>query len=165
MDIPPRFIIHESRYWILNHRMNSALPGYLMLSAKAQTNSLSTLPIEAQAELGVLLAQTQKIIEDLLQPKRLYIGRFGHDPGHAIHFHFIPVYPWVEALFWEDERYRALQSFGWIDSDGPLTDGAELTLFVWREFCERPEPPQIQGQSVDHVIATLREAFAAERVG
>ncbi|MNH21026.1 hypothetical protein D3C79_808180 [compost metagenome] len=124
MDIPPRFIIHQTRHWVLNHRMNSALPGYVMLSAKAQTNALSTLPIEAQAELGVLLAQTQKIIEDLLQPKRLYIGRFGHDPGHSIHFHFIPVYPWVEALFWEDERYRALQTFGSIDSDEPLTDGA-----------------------------------------
>jgi len=162
MDIPPRFIIHQTRHWVLNHRMNSALPGYVMLSAKAQTNALSTLPIEAQAELGVLLAQTQKIIEDLLQPKRLYIGRFGHDPGHSIHFHFIPVYPWVDALFWEDERYRALQTFGSIDSDEPLTDGAELTLFVWREFCERPDPPQIQGQSVEQVIADLRTAFAAQ---
>ena len=71
MDIPPRFIIHQTRHWVLNHRMNSALPGYVMLSAKTQTNALSTLPVEAQAELGVLLAQTQKIIEGLLQPKRL----------------------------------------------------------------------------------------------
>lgn len=162
MDIPARFIIHETRHWVVNHRINSALPGYLMLSAKVPTSSLAALPVEAQAELGVLLAQTQKIVEDRLQPKRLYIGRFGHDPGHAIHFHFIPVYPWVEALFWEDERYRALQNFGWIESDIPQTDGAELTLFVWREFCERPEPPAIQGQSVDQVITALRAAFAGQ---
>lgn len=56
MDIPSSFIIHQSKYWILNHRMDSALAGYLMLSAKQMTNSLAALPIEAQAELGVLQA-------------------------------------------------------------------------------------------------------------
>src|SRR5690606_331604 len=103
MDIPPRFIIHESKYWLINHRMDSALPGYLMLGAKQMTNSLAALSTEALAELGVLQARIQKAIEDDLQPKRLYIGRFGHDAGHFIHFHFIPVYPWVEALFWRDD--------------------------------------------------------------
>ncbi|MNJ13157.1 hypothetical protein D3C77_73610 [compost metagenome] len=165
MDIPSRFIIHESRYWVLNHRINSALPGYLMLSAKQMTNSLAALPTEAQAELGVLQARIQKTIEDHLQPKRLYIGRYGHDAGYSIHFHFIPVYAWVEALFWADERYRLLQNFGSIDSARPQTDGAELTLFVWREFCERPVPPLVQGPSVDHVIATLRNAFDFQQPG
>ncbi|MNE57346.1 hypothetical protein D3C81_1643940 [compost metagenome] len=61
MDIPPRFIIHQTRHWVLNHRMNSALPGYVMLSAKAQTNALSTLPIEAQAELLNLVNSPQKL--------------------------------------------------------------------------------------------------------
>ncbi|MFK8328700.1 HIT family protein [Pseudomonas sp. BJa5] len=164
MDIPPRLIIHESRYWVLNHRMDSALPGYLMLSAKQMTHSLAALPIEAQAELGVLQARIQKAIDDQLQPKRLYIGRFGHGAGYAIHFHFIPVYAWVEALFWEDERYRLLQTFGSIDSALAQTDGAELMLFVWREFCERPEPPPVQGPSVDQVIAALRTALSPASV-
>ncbi|MFJ2983239.1 MULTISPECIES: HIT family protein [unclassified Pseudomonas] len=159
MDIPPHLIIHESRYWMLNHRMDSALPGYLMLSAKQMTNALADLPLEAQVELGVLQASVQKAIEHHLQPKRLYISRFGHEAGFSIHFHFIPVYPWVEAMFWEDERYRSLQAFGSLESALPQTDGAELTLFVWREFCERPDPPPFQGPSVDNVIATLRKAF------
>jgi len=30
MDISPRLIIHESAHWRVNHRINSALPGYLM---------------------------------------------------------------------------------------------------------------------------------------
>ncbi|MHC6225109.1 HIT family protein [Pseudomonas sp. X10] len=165
MDIPPRFIIHESKYWLINHRMDSALPGYLMLGAKQMTNSLAALSTEALAELGVLQARIQKAIEDDLQPKRLYIGRFGHDAGHSIHFHFIPVYPWVEALFWRDDRYRLLQTFSSIDSAAQQTDGAELMLFVWREFCEHPDPPQIQGPSVDRVIAALREKFAFQRPG
>lgn len=159
LDIPSRFIIHETRHWVLNHRMNSALPGYLMLSARASVNSLAALPVEAQAELGILMARTQQVMEAQLQPARLYMGRYGHDAGYAIHFHFIPVYPWVEALFWADERYRALQAFGWTDSVQPQTDGAELTLYIWREFCERPEPPAIQGYSVDEAITLLRSAF------
>jgi len=156
MDIPPRFIIDESAHWRINHRINSALPGYLMLSAKHMTYSLAALPAEALAELGPLQARIQASIETHLQPKRLYIGRFGHDAGHSIHFHFIPIYAWVEALFWSDERYRVLQDFGSLDTALPQTDGAELTLFVWREFCERPDPPTVEGPSVEQVIAMLR---------
>ena len=156
MDIAPHLIIHETRHWMINHRINSALPGYLMLSAKAATRSLATLPVAALEELGVLQARIQSSIEANLQPKWLYIGRFGHDAGHAVHFHFIPIYRWVEAMFWKDDRYRSLQAFGSVNSTSLQTDGAELMLFVWREFCERPDPPVIEGPSVDEVIATLR---------
>lgn len=159
MDIPSSFIIHESKYWILNHRMDSALAGYLMLSAKQMTNSLAALAIEAQAELGVLQARIQNAIEAHPQPNRLYFGRFGHGTGYSIHFHFIPMYDWVEPLFWLDERYRLLQTFGSMDNALLQTDGAELMLFVRREFCERPVPPPIQGPSVDEVVAAPRSAF------
>lgn len=162
MHIPPHLVIHETSHWLINHRLDSHLPGYLMLSAKQMTHSLVTLPIEALAELGVLQAQIQQATEIHLHPKRLYIGRFGHDAGHSIHFHFIPIYPWVEALFWQDERYRALQTFGSLPDGSNQTDGAELTLFVWREFCERPDPPSIGGPSVDLAIAALRQAFSPD---
>lgn len=33
-------------------------------------------------------------------------------PGLPVHFHLIPLYDWVEELFWEDTRYRTLQQFG-----------------------------------------------------
>jgi hypothetical protein len=62
----------------------------------------------------------------------------------------------VEDLFWKDDRYRLLQSF----AEGPpetATDGAELTLFVWREFCERAAPPPVNGPSVFETIELLRE--------
>lgn len=160
MHVPTSLIIHETSHWLINHRLDSHLPGYLMLSAKQMTNSLATLPIEALAELGVLQAQIQQAIETHLHPKRLYIGRFGHDAGHSIHFHFIPIYPWVEALFWQDERYRSLQTFGSLPTQSNQTDGAELTLFVWREFCERPDPPPIEGPSIDQAITVLRQALS-----
>ncbi|AFL50965.1 diadenosine tetraphosphate (Ap4A) HIT family hydrolase [Sinorhizobium fredii] len=74
----------------------------------------------------------------------------------SIHFHVIPIYNWVEELFWSVARYRLLGTF----AEGPgetATDGAEMTLFVWREFCERAEPPPIKGPSVSQAIDLLRE--------
>lgn len=165
LDISPRFIIHESPHWVVNHRMDSALPGYLMLTARQMTNALSSLSSEALAELGVLQARIQASLEAHLKPKRLYIGRFGHAQGYSIHFHFIPIYHWVEAMFWRDDRYRVLQAFGSPDSAPSQTDGAELTLYVWREFCERPDPPPIPGLSIDHVIEALRSDFGFKCAG
>ncbi len=104
----------------------------------------------------------QRVMEAQLQPKWLYISRYGHMPGFPLHFHFIPVYEWVEEAFWQDERYRLLQNFGTQPIAQTLTDGAELTLFVWREFGESATPPKIQGQSVTQVTARLRAAFRSK---
>lgn len=160
MNVAPAFFLHQTDHWLLNHHQSSALPGYLMLGAKAPVDSLADMPQAALAELGVLLAKTQRIMEAQLKPKWLYISRFGHMPGFPLHFHFIPVYDWVEALFWQDERYRVLQSFAAPGIDPGLTDGAELILFIWREFGESPTPPAIQGASASEVIQQLCEDFA-----
>lgn len=160
MPIDPAFVLHETEHWVLNHHMTSALPGYVMLGAKAPIHSLADMPDAALAQLGGLLARTQRVMEVELQPKWLYISRYGHMPGFPLHFHFIPVYDWVEDAFWRDERYRMLQRFATSDQEQALTDGAELTLFVWREFGESPTPPRVQGESVEHVIKRLRTAFS-----
>ena len=161
MPIDPAFILHETEHWQLNHHLASKLPGYLMLGAKAPIGSLADMPDAALAELGGLLAKTQRVIEAQLQPKWLYISRYGHMPGFPLHFHFIPVYDWVEHAFWQDQRYRVLQTFGTQENTQTLTDGAELTLFVWREFSESPTPPVVQGDSVGRVIERLRTALQA----
>ncbi|MCP1604954.1 HIT family protein [Pseudomonas citronellolis] len=163
MDIPAHLIVHQTQHWILNHHLTSALPGYLMLGSRAPAGSLADLPAAALAELGELQGLIQRILEEQLQPKWLYIGRFGHSPGFPIHFHFIPVYSWVEDAFWADERYRVLQRFG--DSSLGGTDGAELTLFIWREFGEAEQAPVIHGPGIDGVIARLREAFGQVACG
>ena len=161
MEIPDQFVICEASFWIINHRLNSALPGYLMVASKLPVYDLSDLPNSALTELGPLLAEAQRALQTNMKPVRIYIGRYGHSPGFPIHFHIIPVYDWVEDLFWCDERYRVLEHF--IEPrSGPGTDGAELTLFIWREFCERPNPPPIKGPSVSEVIALLRDKMTKE---
>ncbi|KAA8554571.1 HIT family protein [Pseudomonas marginalis] len=156
MQIDPANILFETEHWLLNHHLASKLPGYLMLGAKAPVDSLADMSDAALAELGGLLAKTQRVMEAQLKPKWLYISRYGHLPGFPLHFHFIPVYDWVEEAFWRDERYRRLQGLGSQDLAKTLTDGAELTLFVWREFGESLIPPVIHGPSLAQVIGNLR---------
>ena len=158
MHIDPAFILHQTEHWQLNHHLASKLPGYLMLGAKVPVDSLADMPEAALAEMGGLLANIQRVMQAQLQPKWLYISRYGHMPGFPLHFHFIPVYDWVEALFWKDERYRLLQTYAGAGCQS-LTDGAELTLFVWREFGEREDPPAVQGRSVGEAIECVREAL------
>ncbi|MGO7815545.1 HIT family protein, partial [Rhizobium ruizarguesonis] len=77
---------------LVNHRINSALPCYLMSSSKTDTNDLSELSEDALAEFGPLLARAQRTLKRLLNAQRVYIGRDGHAPGYPIHFHVIPIY-------------------------------------------------------------------------
>ncbi|WP_194790031.1 HIT family protein [Pseudomonas sp. UFMG81] len=162
MLIPTDYIVHESEHWILNHHLTSQLPGYLMLGSRAPVNSLADLPDQALAEMGLLMGKLQRAMEQALSPKWLYIGRFGHVPGCPLHFHFIPVYDWVEQLFWRDERYRALQQFGSMEHALSRTDGAELTLFVWREFGEGPTSHDVPGSAIPDAITTLRHRLQAQ---
>jgi diadenosine tetraphosphate (Ap4A) HIT family hydrolase len=156
---PKHLVILQTEHWVLNHRVDSALPGYLMLGARVPTNDLSLMPPEALAELGTLLARAQKALTAILKPEHLYIGRYGHMAGHALHFHIIPVCGWVKRCFFGDPRHRNLRTFYQPSDAGDAadeTDGAELTLYVWREFCENPVSPPISGPPIHEVIETLK---------
>jgi diadenosine tetraphosphate (Ap4A) HIT family hydrolase len=76
---PKHLVVLQTQHWVLNHRVDSALPGYLMLGASAPTNDLSMLQPEALAELGTTLARAQKALNAVLEsdPIRLkHILRF-----------------------------------------------------------------------------------------
>ena len=87
---PKHLVILQTEDWVLNHRVDTALQGYLMLGTRMPTNDLSLLRSEALVQLGTLLANAQKALTAILKPEHLYIGRFGHTAGHPLHFHLIP---------------------------------------------------------------------------
>ncbi|MFT3998852.1 MAG: HIT family protein [Rhizobium sp.] len=157
MEPTTNLIVHTEG-WLVSHRADSALPGYLIISARKSVGDLSSMSDDTLHEIGPLLALTERSLKQTLNARRVYIGRYGHVPGRTFHFHMIPIYAWVEELFWRDTRYRALQRFA--EGEGQTaTDGAELTFFVWREFCERQQPPPIQGPTVLEAIQRLRETM------
>ncbi len=160
----PHFHIIETDGWRVDHRESSALPGYLIISSRSFVTDLSDLAESTLCELGPLLAASQDALKRKLHAQRVYIGRYGHAPGRALHFHVIPIYEWIEELFWQDSRYRVFEEFA--EGEGETSvDGAELTLFVWREFCERAEPPPIRGPSVPQAITLLRDALHHRQTG
>jgi diadenosine tetraphosphate (Ap4A) HIT family hydrolase len=157
-QILEHLIILRTAHWILNHRVDSAPPGYLILGARAPVNELSLMHPDALVELGALMASAQKALNEILAPTHLYISRYGHAAGHALHFHIIPVCGWVRQRFLGDPRYRVLRNLAPPAASagaGDETDGAELTLYIWREFCESPAPPEISGPSIHEVVEKL----------
>jgi diadenosine tetraphosphate (Ap4A) HIT family hydrolase len=162
---PEHLVIAETDDWLLNHRVDAALPGYLMLATKAPCKQLAAMGPQALSQLGLLMATAQEALEAVLAPKHLYIGRYGNDAGFSLHFHIIPVCDWVVQGFLADKRYRYLESLRAPGhaapggADGP--DGADLTLYIWRAFCESPHPPDSVGLSIGQTVEKLRAFFAA----
>lgn len=161
---PAQFVIHETEHWWVNHRCDTIYPGYLMVGAKdLSAVQLSDLSATAQSELGPLLARTSKLLQECFGALRVYDGRYGHAPGHSVHYNVIPVYDWTISAYMWDDRYRVLQQFyGSVPKLSPPEDfdGADMTLFIWRTFAEPGvEAPQIDGHTVDDVIARLRLEF------
>jgi hypothetical protein len=56
---------------------------------------------------------------------------------------------------------RKLSRSGAADADE--SDGAELTLYVWREFCESPTPPPISAPSVHEVVERVKTLMSARK--
>jgi diadenosine tetraphosphate (Ap4A) HIT family hydrolase len=159
VEVPRRLIIFQSEHWTLNHRIDCALPGYLMLGARAPVSELSSLSQKALEELGPLLAAAQRALTAILRPDHFYVGRYGHSHGYSIHFHLIPICGWAKERFRADIRYDAVRRLG-ARSDSNQTDGAEMTLYVWREFCESTNPPEVAGPRVEEVVERLRKLLA-----
>jgi diadenosine tetraphosphate (Ap4A) HIT family hydrolase len=162
---PEEFIVFESEHWRVNQRVDAKLPGYLMMAPKdPAAKSFATITTAALTEMGPVLAKVTRAIEENLRPQHFYVGRYGHMSGNNLHFHIIPIYNWMAEAFRNDSRYRALQQFytPGVYTSGKDTgfDGAEMTLFVWRELAESSTPPKIHGPTVKQAIDLLRQALA-----
>ena len=147
--IPEHLIIHRTEHWTINHRVDTEMPGYLMIGASdSKVERFQDISEEAAAELGTLIVRATKYVEEELQPKRIFCSRYGYDAGHSVHFHVIPIYSWLEEEFIKDPEYSKL-----------FCDGSSLTLFLWREYIEAENKRPIFGPGVEEVIDRLKRRF------
>ena len=161
MDEPPAaLVVQETEHWLVNHCVDSTLPGYLIVSSlHPGAERLADLPTLARVELGEILARLDEALSAVLSPTRVYFARWGHTPGHAVHFHVIPVFPWLVEAARADARYRGLLRLHGAreDDGGDSLDGPDLTLYVVREYQERDTPPPVEMPSVEETTQRLRK--------
>ncbi len=155
----PNHLLLETNHWTIEQRPDATLPGYLLMCAKERSTHLWELPSAALEEMGPLLSNIQQLIMQVLAPRYLHIGRYGHMRGPSFHFHFIPIYDWVIQGFLKDKRYANLKQFQ-TRTDGAFSerqfDAADIQLYVWREFCENPISPKIEGPSLQEAFQLLK---------
>ena len=105
-----------------------------MVSSTSQSINLSDLSANALAEMGGILAETERLLNDAYQPYRVIVSKLGFSSGFNCHFHVLPVHAWLM-----DEIIRHLKY-----SAEP--DGNDVMLYVNREYCENQ--PIEKAQSV-----------------
>lgn len=144
-----KMIIYETDHWLLEHRKNSKLPGYLILATKdISAVSLSDLPLSALSELGSIEAKITRILESRFGARLVYICKWGFSAGNPPHFHIIPLYDWVEKAYANDPFWSK------IEPDGPAH-----CAYITRAFIEYKNPPLIIGPSVAEVIRIFCDEF------
>jgi len=89
--MPPRRdeILFADRHFTVSPCRDCALPGYVVVTSRAEADSLAALPPAALAVLGPLLARTERAVSRVMGAERVYCASFG-ESGHGLHFHVFP---------------------------------------------------------------------------
>ncbi|MEW1812443.1 hypothetical protein AB0284_17265 [Pseudarthrobacter phenanthrenivorans] len=109
--------IVTTNFWrVIAHR--SALPGWMLIAAKSHARSLSDLPENAAAELGVLLNQGTIALENEFEAIKSYVMQFSEGMLGHLHFSLAP----RAADLPEDRRGAAISAYN--AKDTPLDERA-----------------------------------------
>ena len=79
-------VVFENVHYRAEQSSACAVPGYLVLSAKAPATSLSSLGQSAAESLGPTLVRLTSAIEAVTGAKTVYCARFGEE-WPQVHFH------------------------------------------------------------------------------
>lgn len=153
--IPKELIVFENKHWIINHRENSAYPGYLMVASKERVSNLSSLCFEALQELGSVLAEVEKMLNASFQPIKVVFSKLGFSEGFGCHFHAVPV---------AREVLEKIRNHSDYTNEEP--DGLDVMLFINREYCEgqdKIEAKNIALESVAIIRNQSEQLLVADR--
>ena len=110
----PATLVREYHYWVVLIRPAQVTAGSLILAAKGDSTAYGALPAEAFAEQGVIIAEIEESLRDVVNMDKInYLMLMMVDPH--VHFHVIP-------------RYQGTRSFA----------GLELADHGW------PGPPDLK---------------------
>ncbi|MBN8828202.1 MAG: hypothetical protein J0H68_05800 [Sphingobacteriia bacterium] len=138
--------IIKTEYWNISHRNDSRYLGYLIISALENVSDISELSPDALSELGLMLAETEKLLINLYSPFKVIISKLGFSKGFNCHFHMIPI---SEQILQEIARHPNYCQ---------EPDGIDTMLFICREYCERPLNKE-EDQNIKQEVKKLRKQY------
>ena len=142
--IPDDKVLLETEHWVVNQRMDSHYPGYMIVGAKEDSFRISCLSDSALESLGRVLSAVEKRIYQRLSPEIVIVNKLGFSKGFSCHFHLIPIYRWVYKAIKKHENYNVNEP-----------DGSDFTLFVSRQYCEGNDPLPSGAETVESAIEKL----------
>ncbi|WP_394250500.1 HIT family protein [Vibrio profundi] len=131
--IPDENVVFENEYWVVNHRMNTTYPGYLMVASKSESTELLDLCDKSLASLGLVLAKVEGLLQTTFSPQKVIFSKLGFSKGFNCHFHAVPVSEKVIEEICRSSSYTF---------DEP--DGNDVMLFINREYCEDQDPEKVK---------------------
>lgn len=111
--------IFETEHFTASQAPSYRLPGYVIVESKGDVDRLDALPPGALNDLATCLAESERIVRELVAPERIYTLRFG-EVQPRIHFHVIPRTARVGAGYAAEV------------GDVPPFNGARLVDWLWR---------------------------------
>ncbi|PHM72551.1 tRNA glutamyl-Q synthetase [Xenorhabdus sp. KJ12.1] len=73
MKIPNEKIILKTNNWIVNNRIDSSLPGYVILQSRHNHMNLCDLSNKAIQEMGILMGYIEKTLKKFIFLTHFYI--------------------------------------------------------------------------------------------
>ena len=93
----PATLVREYHYWVVLIRPAQVTAGSLILAAKGDSTAYGALPAEAFAEQGVIIAEIEESLRDVVNMDKInYLMLMMVDPH--VHFHVIPRYPGTRSF-------------------------------------------------------------------
>ena len=114
----PENLIHESRHFTTRQATDTCVPGHLVVASKAPCTSLDGFTPDQAADLMRCLVQAETLVQQILQPERIYVLKFG-EAVPRIHFHVFP------------RTARLLEAYLAKVADQEPYSGARIMDWVW----------------------------------
>jgi diadenosine tetraphosphate (Ap4A) HIT family hydrolase len=136
-----------SQFWIAAPCIDTDVPGYLVLRAKAEYQHIDETPVQLQSELGVILGTLESAISKVTGAQHVYIARFS-EASASLHFHLFPRTASIASQFLGES---ALANG---DVNGPL-------LFDWARRKYHVDQPSLLSTETIRVAEKIRSSVAA----
>jgi len=111
-------LIFETANFTAEQASGYRLPGYVIVQLKPAGTHLAALTPEQSAELMTCLAEAERLVQELVEPERIYLMKFG-EMVPQIHFHVVPRTAALAAAYQAE-----------VDDDPPL-NGARVVAWLW----------------------------------